>query len=165
MKKLILALAVISGFATSIFAQKSNSGKFSIGIESGLPLGKTSSISSYAIGGSFKYDQPVAAKFFITMAAGYAYFPYKSIFIAAYHTERSGEGFIPIKIGAKGYFCSNFYGEGQFGIVISTIANGGVAFPISPGIGYSFGRSVDLGMRYEAWEKADIRLLASLHFV
>jgi len=154
MKRFILVLAVLSGFATSVFAQKSNGGKFSIGFEGGLPLGKTSNVSSYTIGGSFKYDQPVAANFFITGSAGYTYFPYKSAILSAYNLGRSGESFIPIKIGAKAYFCRNFYGEGQLGLVIVTTTNGGTAFTYSPGIGYNFAKSVDLGMRYEGWEKS-----------
>ncbi|MEO6981233.1 MAG: hypothetical protein ABI113_22760, partial [Mucilaginibacter sp.] len=60
MKKILLALFVLGVTACSSFAQttksSSDAGKFSIGVDAGLPVGTASDVYSFAIGGSLKYD-------------------------------------------------------------------------------------------------------------
>jgi len=154
MKKILLAIALLGGAATRSFAQTTTtptpaSGKFSIGVEAGLPVGTTSDVSNFAIGGSLKYELPVSAGTFVSLSAGYTDFLYKSDIKAA--IGKSGEGFIPVKAGLKYYFNAGFYGEGQLGAVFSTESGGGTGFAYAPGIGYSFSGGLDAGVRYEGW--------------
>lgn len=156
MKKFLLALVLLSGAAFSSFAQSSSdAGKFSIGVEAGLPVGDAKEISSFAIGGSLKYDHPIAEGTFVTLSAGYTKFLLKSEFKDA---GLSLYG-IPVKAGLKYFFAESFYGEAQLGAAfVKASAEGGgsnstTAFAYSPGIGYVLGGGVDLGVRYEAWSK------------
>ncbi|MES2269118.1 MAG: outer membrane beta-barrel protein [Bacteroidota bacterium] len=155
MKKFLLALVLLSGAAFSSFAQTtSESGKFSIGFEAGIPVGDASNTSNLTIGGSLKYDLPIAEKTFLTGSAGYTKFLYKSEF------KVSGNSFyaIPVKVGVKYFFADAFYGEAQLGAAFLEEKYMGykgntTAFAYSPGIGYAFGGGVDLGVRYEGWSK------------
>lgn len=156
MKKFLLAVVLLSGAAFSSFAQSSkDSGKFSIGVEAGLPVGDVKNFSSFAIGGSLKYDHPIAENTFITGSAGYTKFlsndDAKSIGYKLYA--------IPVKVGVKYFFAESFYGEAQVGAAFvneSILGASGntTTFAYSPGIGYSFGGGVDLGVRYEGWTKS-----------
>jgi hypothetical protein len=58
-------------FAANSFAQSDDAGKFSIGINPGLPVGSISDISSFAIGGDLKFSKPVAENFDLSLSAGY----------------------------------------------------------------------------------------------
>jgi hypothetical protein len=156
MKKFLLALVLLSGAAFSSFAQTSSeSGKFSIGLEAGLPVGKVKDYSSFAIGGSLKYDHPIAEGTFFTLSAGYTKFlsndDAKAIDYKLYA--------IPVKAGIKYFFAEGFYGEAQVGAAFVNESSGGfsgntTAFAYSPGIGYVLGGGVDLGVRYEGWSKS-----------
>jgi hypothetical protein len=155
MKKILLVMLALSGLTFSCFAQKTDAGKFSIGIDAGLPLGTAGDVASLIIGGSFKYDMPIAKQAFFTVSAGYSYMPYKNDILinnTAYITTNSGEGYVPLKAGLKYYFCNNFYGEGQVGAAISTQSGGGAAFAYAPGVGLKLG-DADIGIRYEGWAK------------
>jgi hypothetical protein len=154
MKKILLAIALLSGAAASSFAQTSgpkDGGKFSIGAEAGLPVGSVSDISNFAVGGSLKYEYPVATNTLVSISAGYTNFLYKSEFKDL--TGKSGEGFIPVKAGLKYYFNQGFFGEGQVGAVFATESGGGTAFVYAPGIGYTFKGGFEAGFRYEGWAK------------
>jgi hypothetical protein len=154
MKKFLLALVLLSGAAFSSFAQTSKEGgKFSIGLEAGLPVGSYKDVSSFVIGGSLKYDHPIAENTFVTGSAGYNKFISKSDF------KDIGYSFygIPVKVGVKYFFAESFYGEAQLGAAFTrasadnTPSSSKTAFAYAPGIGYSFGGGVDLGVRYEGW--------------
>lgn len=154
MKKFLLAVVLLSGAAFSSFAQSKDSGKFSIGLEAGLPVGDVKNLSNFAIGGSLKYDHPIAENTFITGSAGYTKFlsndDAKSIGYKLYA--------IPVKVGVKYFFAESFYGEAQVGAAfanekVAGVSNSTTAFAYSPGIGYAFGGGVDLGVRYEGWSK------------
>ncbi|WP_419701156.1 hypothetical protein [Mucilaginibacter sp. NFX135] len=156
MKKVLLALAIIAGTAFTTFAQtkSGDSGKFSIGVDAGLPLGSTKDISSFAIGGSLKYELPIATGTLFTISGGYTRFLYKSEFkdaLKALGVNKSGEGFIPVKAGIKYYIENGFFAEGQLGAVFSTESGGGTAFAYSPGVGYTFDGGFEAGVRYEGW--------------
>ncbi|MCC8424028.1 outer membrane beta-barrel protein [Mucilaginibacter sp. UR6-11] len=156
MKKILLTLAISAGVISSCFAQKSTPAKFSIGIEPGMPVGSARDVSTFTIGGSLKYDLPVASKTWFTVAAGYTYFPYKNDITVAnvgFIETNSGEGFVPLKAGIKYFISSIFYAEGQVGAAISTSSGGGTRFAYAPGIGYQFDTRADLGIRYEGWSK------------
>jgi hypothetical protein len=156
MKTFLLTLAVLGGVTFSCFAQKADIHKFSIGIDAGVPVGTASNISTFTIGGSLKYDQPIAEKLCFTVSAGYTYFPYKNDITSAnlgYIKTNSGEGYIPLKAGIKYFITDTFYGEGQLGASISTASGGGTFFAYAPGVGYKFDTRADIGVRYEGWSK------------
>lgn len=147
MKKFLLAVVLLSGAAFGSFAQSKDSGKFSIGLEAGLPVGSQSDFYSFAIGGSLKYDQPIATGTFVTFSAGYTSLKAKDVI------GGGSIGFAPVKVGVKYFLAESFYGEAQVGAAFGTKSGTGTSFAYSPGIGYAFGGGVDLGLRYEAWSK------------
>jgi hypothetical protein len=157
MKKLLFLTLLCGATAATSVAQTTTpkeGGKFSIGVDAGLPTGSASDISNLTLGGSLKYEYPVAAKTFLSVSAGYSYFLYKSAVkdaFSALGTPKSGEGFIPVKAGLKYYFSPGFFGEGQLGAVFSTESGGGTAFAYAPGIGYTFSGGLEAGVRYEGW--------------
>ncbi|RVU00186.1 DUF3575 domain-containing protein [Mucilaginibacter limnophilus] len=158
MKKFLLALVVLSGTAYGALAQTSEPGKFSVGVEAGLPLGDAGDAFNFAIGGSLKYELPVAEQFSVSLSAGYTNLMYKGEVKDALEESgesKSGIGFIPVKAGAKYYFNGSFnegfFGEAQLGATFSTEEGGGTAFTYAPGVGYSFGNGLETGLRYEAW--------------
>jgi hypothetical protein len=148
MKKVLLATMLFVGIAVSGFAQKGSN--FSIGLEAGLPIGSTSDFYSFVIGGSLKYEAPIATGTNFTVSAGYSSFQGKTV---APFGKIAAVGFIPVKAGIKHFFADAFYGEAQLGAAFSTQSGGGTAFAYSPGIGYKFSDVLDLGVRYEAWSK------------
>lgn len=155
MKKTLLLLAILGLTVISAFAQtKSDGGKFSAGFELGVPFGAMRDISSYAIGASFAYQYPINEKMFITASAGYTNFVYTGDYkdvVKSYGVDRSGDGFVPVKLGIKYYIKGGFFGEGQGGVVFSTESGGGRAIAYSPGIGYTWDENIEIGVRYEAW--------------
>jgi hypothetical protein len=154
MRKTLLLAALLVGVALTSFAQTSKSsdqGKFSIGFEAGLPIGDASDFYSAVLGGSFKYEYPVATSTFLTGSVGYNAFLVKSEFKD--EGEKSSFGFIPVKVGLKYYIQNGFFAEGQIGVTFSTESGGGSAFAYAPGIGYSFDGGFEAGVRYEGWPK------------
>lgn len=154
MKKTLITLVILVGAAFSSFAQSSNNGgKFSIGLEAGLPIADFNRSHNFAIGGSVKYDQPIAAGTFVTLSAGYSTFRGKE--------GIRSFGFVPLKAGIKYFFVEGFFGEAQIGAAFSTqggagggnAIGGGTAIAYAPGFGYSFNSNIELGVRYEAWYK------------
>lgn len=157
MKKILFAILFVVGAAGTSFAQSSSeTGKFSIGLNAGLPIGSAHDVSSFAGGLDLKYDLPIATGTFFTISGGYTRFFYKGEVKDALKSigiDKSGQGFIPLKAGVKHYFDQGFYGEGQLGAVFSTESGGGTGFAYAPGIGYTFAGGFDLGVRYEGWSK------------
>ncbi|RFZ90842.1 hypothetical protein D0C36_17985 [Mucilaginibacter conchicola] len=129
-------------------------GKFSIGVEVGLPLGDAKNASNLIIGGSLKYEHPVAENVFITGSAGYSKFLNNEEAKAADYSFSA----IPVKVGVKYFFDQGFYGEAQIGAAflhesIGDNSGNATAFAYSPGIGYAFTPNFDIGVRYEGWSK------------
>lgn len=152
MKKILLALFVLGVTACTSFAQTkdSDAGKFSIGVDAGLPVGNASNVYTFAIGGSLKYDMPIGSGAFVNLSAGYQSFMVKSALKDIGFPSSSG--FIPVKVGLKYYFDGQgFYGEAQVGAAFSTESGGGKAFAYAPGVGYTLDGGLDLGVRYEGW--------------
>lgn len=152
MKKILLALFVLGVTACGSFAQSksSDAARFSIGVDPGLPIGDASNAYSFAIGGSLKYDMPIATGTFFNLSAGYTAFMTKDALKQL--GAKSSYGFVPLKAGLKYYFTGEgFYGEAQLGAAFSTESGGGTAFAYAPGIGYTVDGGFDIGVRYEAW--------------
>ncbi|MDB5159021.1 MAG: hypothetical protein JWR50_3728 [Mucilaginibacter sp.] len=157
MKKTLLTLIILIGVTLSSFSQKTEGGKFSIGVDAGLPVGDLRSIATFTIGGSLKYEHPICDKLWATVSGGYTYIPYKNDILIAnlgYVKTNSGEGFIPLKAGLKYFFNDVIYGEGQVGAAIATQSGGNTKFVYAPGVGIIFDKNIDIGIRYEAWAQS-----------
>jgi len=154
MKKLLLTFTVLSLIAVSTYAQAPDSASkrgvaFSVGLEAGFPVGDISNIYGFVLGGSVKLELPTAPQAFFTLSAGYNSFMVKGLVKDALGI--SSTGFIPLKAGLKYYASQGFYLEGAAGIVFSTESGGGHAFAFSPGLGYTLGNGLELGIKYEGW--------------
>jgi hypothetical protein len=158
MKKLLFAFAVFAGPTLSGFAQTTTStsssakegGKFSIGLEAGLPVGDVATaLYSTVIGGSLKYEIPTSTSTYLTLNAGYNAFLTKSYLKDL--GAPSSSGFVPLKAGIKGYTGGGFFLEGQAGVVFSTDSGGGKSFAWSAGFGYTFKGGFEAGLHYEDW--------------
>ena len=152
MKKVLLLLTVLCGLSIGAFAQ-SESGKFSIGVEAGLPLGDFKASSKFVIGGSLKYDHPIGEGLFVTGSAGYSSIINKDINFGGVTVSPGNTSVVPVKAGIKYFLAEGFYAEGQAGAAFFTQSGGGTAFAYAPGVGFAFGGGLDLGVRYEAWSK------------
>ena len=152
MKKILLLLVVLCAVAFNTFAQMSKSdnvGKFSIGIDPGLPVGSASDAYTFGLGIDLKYDIPVATSTFFNVSAGYTALFTKSALKDL--GAKSTYGFVPVKVGIKYYVDDAFFVEGQIGATFSTESGGGTAFAYAPGVGYKFSDAVEGGIRYEGW--------------
>jgi long-subunit fatty acid transport protein len=154
MKKILLATAFTICVASAGFGQTQHRQKLSVGMDVGLPVGNSSDWRSIAVGGSLKYEVPVISFTALTLSAGYASFVSKTV------SNYKAPAFkaIVIKGGIKPYINNNIYGEAQAGIAFHTRARligGGAtansAFVYAMGFGYDFGKTVDIGLRYERW--------------
>lgn len=151
MKKLLLPLLIALTFTISAKAQTTeDTGKFNIGLEFGVPVGRVSQTSNAVVGASLKYELPASHGAFYTFSAGYNSFLTKGDLKA--QGAQGSVGYVPLKVGIKVYAESGFFLEGQLGYVFSTEQNGSTGFAYSPGFGYSFG-TFELGFRYEGWPK------------
>lgn len=149
MRKILLATLLFVGIAISSYAQ-SGGDKFSIGVETGLPVGNMSNYYNFVIGGSLKYDMSITKTTNFTLSAGYNSFQGKTIGNIDYVSI----GYIPVKAGIKYFFDKAFYGEAQLGASFRTQYTqfgNSTLFAYSPGFGFKFSDKVDLGIRYEAW--------------
>ena len=157
MRKLLLVAVLIVSVASASFAQTSKSssgGKFSIGVDPGIPVGSVSDVSSFVIGGDIKYSLPAATNFDVSLSAGYSVFIGKTIDIGGTSVKVSNLKAIPVKLGGRYNFngTTGFFGE--FGVGAAFIQDGGgTAFVYAPGIGYAANGGFEIGARYEGWSK------------
>ncbi|MDB5005462.1 MAG: hypothetical protein JWQ34_3687 [Mucilaginibacter sp.] len=164
---LILALA---GFTLSTKAQTNptstkttTSGiRYSIGVDAGIPTGKTSDTYKWNLGGSLQVDIPVASQLFVTVNAGYNNVFGKDVTVGATTVKATDIQLLPAKAGLKFFPVNNFYIQGEAGaaFVLNKTkigADNSTAFIYAPQIGYQFalgGSSyIDAGVRYEATSK------------
>lgn len=151
MKKILLAAALLVGVSFTTFAQSNDEGgKFSIGLEGGVPVGDASDAYNAVVGGSLKYQLPIATSTSFTISAGYSAFLGKDNYLNLGIKAPSYTA-VPIKAGLKYHFSEGFYGEGQVGVAIGTKSGAKTGFAYAPGVGYDFGGGVDIGVRYEGW--------------
>jgi hypothetical protein len=158
MRKILLIAVLIVSAASASFAQtskSSSSGKFSIGVDPGLPVGSVSDVSSFAIGGDLKYSLPAATNFDVSLSAGYSVFIGKTIDVFGQSVKVSSLKAIPVKVGGRYNFngATGFFGE--FAVGAAFIQDGGgTAFVYAPGIGYALDGGFEIGVRYEGWSKS-----------
>jgi hypothetical protein len=154
MKKILLLLAFSAG-ALSTFAQtasKTDGGKFSIGIDAGLPTGNANNYSDFAIGGDLKYALAVAGNWDLSLSAGYTSFLGKTITVDGISTNAGDVKGIPVKFAGRYNFDGNagFFAEAAVGAAFIQ-DGGGTTFLYAPGIGYALKNGFEIGARYEGW--------------
>ena len=158
MKKVSLLAGLIVSVATASFAQKSQSftsGKFSIGIDPGIPVGSSSDFSSFVLGADIKYSLPAAQNFDISLSAGYSVFLGKSVDIGGSSFDYSDLKAFPVKLAGRYNFDGRTGFFGEFGVGAAFIQDGGgTAFVYAPGIGYTLDGGFEVGARYEGWAKS-----------
>ncbi|HTD40116.1 MAG TPA: outer membrane beta-barrel protein [Mucilaginibacter sp.] len=157
MRKVLLLAVLIVSTVTLSFAQTKKSkdeGKFSIGIDPGIPVGDASNYSSFAIGGDLKYSLPVATNFYVSLSAGYDVFIGKSLTIGGVSGNYANVKGIPVKVAGRYNFNgpTGFFGEVGFGAAFIQ-DGGGTAFLYAPGVGYALDGGFEVGVRYEGWSK------------
>ncbi|POY39171.1 hypothetical protein C3K47_01360 [Solitalea longa] len=151
MKRLtLLAILFVSALMVSnhVNAQAPAGKKLlNIAFESGFPLGNAADVYKIVLGGSLQAEFPVKSNLSVTATAGYSTFTNSKI------DGLEGSGFIPVKVGGKYYFASNFYGIGELGAAFYTGDGSSTTFVYAPGLGYSFpvadNKFVDVSARYE----------------
>jgi hypothetical protein len=157
MRRILLLTVLIVSAVTASFAQTSKpsqTGKFSIGVNPGLPVGDASDISSFAIGGDLKYSIPAAPNFDVSLSAGYSVFIGKTIDIGGTSVDIGNLKAIPVKLAGRYGFNGPIGFFGEVGLGAAFIQDGGgTAFLYAPGVGYAANGGFEVGVRYEGWSK------------
>jgi hypothetical protein len=157
MKKLLLLAVLIVSAATTCLAQKNQSfttGKFSIGIDPGIPVGSSSDVSNFVLGADIKYSLPAAQNFDISLSAGYSVFLGKTVTIGGTQITYSDLKAFPVKLAGRYNFNGPVGFFGEFGVGAAFITDGGgTAFVYAPGVGYALNGGFEIGARYEGWSK------------
>jgi hypothetical protein len=149
----VFAAAVLHGFAqtTSVSPALKDGGKFSIGLEGGLPNYQTT--VNVIVGFSVKYEAAVGRHTCITISAGYnSFLNGRTAFDLG--SIPSAYGYIPLKAGIKYYVTGGLFLEAQPGVTFATKRNidGDAIYGVySGGLGYTFGSHIEAGIRYEGW--------------
>ena len=141
MKKIILAIAVVSFTAVGAQAQDVKSTTVSIAANVGAP---TSSGYSFAYGADLQADFGVAATTKITASAGYEGYSWKG--------GGGSTGIIPLLAGAKFGIGEKLYGHAQLGYSFFTKGGSG-AFAYAPSLGYYVSPNFDIALKYLAASK------------
>lgn len=158
MKKIIFSIL----FVVVAFGAAFSQGRFSGGLELGLPVGVFGDIANIGIGASARYEAPIQDKLNWTGTVGFLSFGGKSISGFSYGSST----IIPIQGGVKYYFTESFngfYASGELGLSIATfsvpgfnlfgqtVGGGSVSetrFGFAPGIGYHLG-NLDFSGRFQ----------------
>lgn len=179
MKKLILSLAVISASfiaqsqTNKPSAKTSTPFRFSIGVETAVPVGKFGDAYSFGIGGSAMGIYQVDTDLGLTLNAGFIHYLGKDYSFSVNSpipgappsvttVKDQSLTVIPIMAGIRYNFTPMFYGSAQLGAGIFTkdkdIANSksSSTFAYAPGIGYKFTDNFDAELKYQGYSKNSI---------
>lgn len=151
MKKLFIIFLLsgiyLSGNAQSHGRRAANSadatvpGRFSIGLEGGIPVGGNTKPYSHTLGGSLQYEALPASDVGITLSAGYL-----NSIKSAYGS--GSIGFVPLLAGVKYYFVPGIFFHAQLGAAIGTSHGQGTSFAYSPGLGFRLSHNFDAEVKY-----------------
>ena len=159
---LTVCLAAISTFAKAQQAYPT-SAQFSIGLNTGLPLGKLHDSHTFILGGYIQEAIPVAKALHVIINLGYNKFFGKSTFNLQSpntpYVDFPDADILAAKGGLRYYLSPKFYLQGEAGIALvlkspQSSYDAAKAFIYSPKIGYAIaagGKSIiDVSLRYEA---------------
>lgn len=150
----VLAVAAMVAFSFNVQAQRAAGIRYSVGVETGIPVGVLSDNYKWNLGGSIQADAPIYKdQLYVTLNAGY-----NNIF-AEKKAANTAEDIhlIPVKAGIKYFPVANFYVHGEAGVSFITakhaLADKSAAFVYAPQVGYLIplgGNSfLDAGVRFE----------------
>jgi len=157
MKKLFLALMVITMAIPSVKAQEkmSSNSSLSLGVEASLPIGDFNDAGyNFGIGGSLQGEYKPAGDLGLTLNAGFINYFAKETTIAGVHINGKDFGIIPVMAGAKYYFSPKVYAHGQLGAGFGTTSGSGTFFTYTPGIGAYLSNKVDLMVKFVGYSKS-----------
>ncbi len=159
MKKIILSVVFVGAAFGAAFSQ----GRFSGGLELGLPVGSFADIANIGLGASARYEGVIQNNLNWTGTVGFLSFGGKSITTGFSYGSSL---IIPIQGGVKYYFTegfNGFYASGELGFSVATfstpsvvffgqtISGGSVSetrFSFAPGAGYHLG-NFDFSARFQ----------------
>lgn len=132
------------------------------GFELGIP---SQSVYSVGLGGSLKFEIPVAGHFSAALTGGISSFSYKSGLRNSFDNVPGSDTFVPLKAGVRYFAAPGFYLDGELGETFQTTNDqrGLFAFALGPGflVPVAHGKSgVDIGFRYESWSDHQLRQTA-----
>jgi hypothetical protein len=159
MKKLFLAVAVISISTVSVKAQEKemHTGGTTFSIAGNVGSG-TASGYKLSAGGDLQAEFPATTGLKITASAGYQNFAYEYTAGNPSRLIKDHISFIPVLAGAKVAFGKGLYGHGQLGYSFLTKKNpapnsNNGDFTFAPSLGYGFGKNLDLSVKYLSIDK------------
>lgn len=134
-------------------------GRFSVGPELALPMGDFGDVVGIGLGGTVRYEAPIADKLNWTVTAGFLSFMEKTEDTPLGEVKASATG-IPIQGGVKYYVTESFNGfyvAGELGVHLYKVKSeilgekddsSETEFSLAPGIGYHLG-NIDIAARYQ----------------
>ncbi|MEP7253872.1 MAG: hypothetical protein ABI683_15875 [Ginsengibacter sp.] len=148
--KIIILTALLSTGMLFAFAQSgrnlspnvTGTSHFSIGLETGFPIGENGKPYSSILGGSLQYEYLPASDLGITVNGGYLNYAFKSSY------GGSSIGFVPLLAGVKYYFNRGVFFHAQLGAAIGTARGQGTSFAYAPGIGFAISQKFDAEIKY-----------------
>jgi len=141
--------------ASNVKAQTSpsNTWRFGIGVEGGIPTGSLRDFSNFELGGTARLQYGLSNKAALTLTSGYYNFFAKSssatIDNITYTAKPNDQGLVPVKLGIKAFIAPNIYLGAEAGVGFETNYAEHKKLILSPGIGYS-SKAWDVGVRYES---------------
>ncbi len=155
MRLLLFFFLMMAGLFSA--AQENNSlpypvrPRLNVDAEFVLPAGEAGHRYSWGIGAAAGIDAPVTQALYASLSAGLlSLFPDND-------DDADNKLFVPIKVGAKYYFNSFFYGQAEMGTAIGVHKGAGISFIMSPGVGVSIPVtdriSINGGLRFETWNR------------
>jgi len=147
MKKYFFTILIFALAAFTCIAQET--GKTSIGVDAGVPVGASADDYMFAIGGSLKVENPIGDASLLTLSVGYTSLSAKKTLIGS-NVKPPAATFTPIKIGIKYRLSGALFAEVQTGAVFEIRGRRSSRFIYAPGLVCNI-NSFDLGLRYEGW--------------
>jgi len=162
----VLTLSLAALFTVKSSAQSTENGtlsgsgiRYSVGVETGIPVGNLNGSYKWNLGGSIQADIPVLEnRLYATINAGY-----NNIFAESDDMVKVNDiHLIPVKAGLKYFFIPNVYVQGEAGVVFINNKsylgdNKSAAFVYAPQAGVLFPVGdksfIDAGIRYEGNSK------------
>jgi len=136
--------------------------RFGIGVETGIPTGNLSKITTWDVGGTARLQYNVDNSLGIILSSGYYNFfagnnmNTTTKFGADYYgTNTHDLGLIPVKAGLKAYWGNGMYFTAEGGVGFETKYDEDKKLILAPGLGWS-GKSIDVGIRYENFSGQNI---------
>jgi hypothetical protein len=156
MKKALLILSLTAMYfagnaqakrrPAATYSSSAKPGRFSLGLEAGLPVGENGKPYSSVLGGSLQYEFQPSSDMGITFNAGYLNWALKSEYKTPYGPN--SVGFVPLLAGVKYYMSPGAFLHAQFGAAVGTAKGQGTSFAYTPGIGFRLSPNLDAEIKY-----------------